>query len=422
MILCGAGFLLSQHATNTANSGQSGSGQKGKRGSGAIPVSVAKVTRGNIGVFINALGAVTPVYTVIVTSRVVGQLMDVRYREGQIVQKGQVLAVIDSRPYNAILTQAEGQLARDQAMLKNASLDLNRYQTVLAQHAIPEQTVATQQALVEQDQGTVKVDEGTLESAQVNVDYATIRSPITGRVGLRTVDPGNIVQANGATGIATITQLQPITVIFNMAEDYIDEVATQMRAGRKLRVDALDRSNETELAQGTVLTVDNQIDATTGTVRVRATFTNRDYKLFPNEFVNARLLVRTLNNVNLIPTAAIQRNNEVAFVYLADPKTQTVHVRNINIATTSGITAAVTGVNPGDMLVTDGFDRLTDGSKVVTRSSPPGGAPAANTTTLGPAEAASNGESQSPSAASATPANSAHKRGAATNAPQAKQQ
>jgi membrane fusion protein, multidrug efflux system len=202
-----------------------------------------------------------------------------------------------------------------------------------------------------------------------------------------------------------------------------------MRAGRKLRVDALDRSNETELAQGTVLTVDNQIDAATGTVRVRATFTNKDYKLFPNEFVNARLLVRTLNNVNLIPTAAIQRNNEVAFVYLADPKTQTVHVRNINIATTSGITAAVTGVSPGDVLVTDGFDRLTDGSKVVTRSSPPGGAPAANTNTLGPAEAASNGESQSPSAASATPANSVHKRGpaqqsqgAATNAPQAKQQ
>ena len=415
LILCGAGFLLSQHATNTASSGPSGAGQKGKRGGGAIPVSVAKVTRGNIGVYINALGTVTPVYTVTVTSRVVGQLMDVRYREGQIVQKGQVLAVLDARPYEAVLTQAQGQLARDQAQLKNASIDLDRYQTVLAQHAIPEQTVATQQAVVEQDQGTVKIDQGTLESAQVNLDYATIRSPITGRVGLRTVDPGNIVQANGTTGIATITQLQPITVIFNMAEDYIDEVATQLRAGHKLRVDALDRSDETELAQGTVLTVDNQIDTTTGTVRVRATFANRDYKLFPNEFVNARLLVRTLNNVNLIPTAAIQRNNDVAFVYVADPKTNTVHARDINIATTSGITAAVTGVNAGEMLVTDGFDRLTDGGKVTTRARPPGGGtPAANKNTLGPAEAASNGESRtSGSSTSATPANAGRQHGPA---------
>lgn len=376
LLLCGGGFLLSQRATNTASSARRGAGARGGRGGGAIPVSVAKVTRGNIGVYINALGTVTPVYTVTVTSRVAGQLMEVRYREGQIVQKGQVLATIDARPYQAILMQAQGQLARDRAQLKNSYLDLDRYKAVLAQHAIPEQTVATQQALVEQGEGTVKLDQGTLESAQVNVDYATITSPIAGRVGLRTVDPGNIVQANGATGIATITQLQPITVIFNMAEDYIDEVATQMRAGLRLRVDALDRTSETELAQGMLLTVDNQIDTTTGTVRVRATFANKDYRLFPNEFVNARLLVRTLNNVDLIPTAAIQRNNDVAFVYVADAKTQTVHARDIKIATTSGDVAAVTGVNAGELLVTDGFDRLTDGGKVSMRTRPPGGSKA----------------------------------------------
>jgi multidrug efflux system membrane fusion protein len=376
LLLFGSGFLLSQHATNTVESGPAGAAKSGRKGGGAIPVSVAKVTQGNIGVYINALGTVTPVYTVTVTSRVVGQLMEVRYREGQIVQKGQVLAVIDARPYQASLMQAQGQLARDQAQLKNANIDLNRYQSVFAQHAIPEQTLATQQALVEQDQGTVKLDQGTLEAAQVNVDYATITSPITGRVGIRTVDPGNIVQANGATGIATITQLQPITVIFTMAEDYIDQVASQLRAGHQLRVDALDRTDETELARGTVLTVDNQIDTTTGTVRVRATFPNRDYRLFPNEFVNARLLVRTLNNVNLIPTAAIQRNNELAFVYVVDPASSSVRARNINIATTSGTTAAVTGVTPGETLVTDGFDRLIEGGKVSTRARPPGGAAA----------------------------------------------
>ena len=331
-----------------------------------IPVAADTVRQGNIGVYINALGTVTPVYTVTVTSRVVGELKEVHYREGQIVHKGDLLAVIDPRPYQAVLIQAQGQLARDQALLKNAYIDLDRYKTIYQQRAIPEQQLATQQATVEQDEGIVKLDEGNLDAAKVNVEYSRITAPITGRVGLRQIDPGNIVQANGTTGLLTITQLQPITVIFTIAEDYVSEVASQMRAGQRLRVDALDRSNQAEIAQGTVLTMDNQIDTTTGTVKVRAIFSNNDYRLFPNEFVNAKLLVRTLNNVNLIPTAAIQRNNDLAFVYVINANS-TVQSRNINIAATEGNTAAVTGVSPGEKLVTDGFDKLQDGIKVAVR-------------------------------------------------------
>ncbi len=369
-MLVGAGYVLSQRSSAPPSTGKKG----GKNaGGGAIPVAVATVKQGNIGVYVNALGTVTPVYTATVTSRVAGQLMEVHYREGQMVHKGDLLAVIDPRPYQATYTQAEGQLERDQALLNNALIDLARYKSAYEEHAIPEQQLATQKSTVNQDQGTVKLDQGNLDAAKVNLDYSRITAPIDGRVGLRQVDPGNIVQANGTQALLSITQLQPITVIFTMPEDYISEVAPQMRAGHKLRVDALDHDNETELAQGTLLTIDNQIDTTTGTVRVRATFPNRDNSLFPNEFVNARLLVKTLDNVNLISTAAIQRNNDVAFVYVVNAN-RTVQSRNINIATTDGNTAAVTGVNPGETLVTDGFDKLQDGTKVVIRK-PSGSAP-----------------------------------------------
>ncbi len=338
-----------------------------------MSVGVEPVKTGDIGVYINALGTVTPVYTVTVTSRVVGQLLDVRFKEGQMVHKGDLLAMVDSRPYQAVLTQAQGQLQRDRAVLKNAYIDLDRYKMIYAQKAIPEQTLATQQATVEQNEGTVKVDQGNLDAAQVNVDYARITSPIDGRVGLRLVDPGNIVQANGTAGIATITQLQPITVIFTMAEDYLSEVTAQMRRGQALRVDALDRANQNVIAHGRVLTIDNSIDITTGTVKVRASFANNDGRLFPNEFVNAKLLVKTLKGVNLIPTAAIQRNNDIAFVYVVTPQ-NAVQSRNITIATTDATTAAVTGVKPGEKLVTDGFDRLQDGVKVAIRNdNAPGG-------------------------------------------------
>lgn len=365
LMLAGAGFVLSQRSSGSASAQQGGSRGGGKRGAGGpIPVAVAQVKRGDLGEYVNALGTVTPVYTVTVASRVVGTLTRVLYHEGQMVHKGDLLAEIDPRPYNAVLLQAQGQLARDQALLRNAFVDLDRYKSAFQQHAIPQQTLATQQATVAQDEGLVKLDQGNLDAAQVNVDYARIASPIDGRVGLRTVDPGNIVPANGTTGIATITQLQPITVIFTMAEDYIDQVAKQMRAGNKLKVLALDRSDQSQIAQGTVMTLDNQIDVATGTVRVRCNFANKDLRLFPNEFVNARLLVRTLKGVNLIPTAAIQRNSDQAFVYVVDPQKSTVQSRDINVATTDGEVAAVTGVNTGDTLVTDGFDRLTEGAKV----------------------------------------------------------
>ena len=389
-MLLGAGYLLSQRPASS----QSKSGKKGKGAGGAIPVSVSPVKQGNIGVYVNALGTVTPVYSVTVTSRVTGELMNVYYHEGQMVHKGQLLAEIDPRPYQAVYLQAQGQLERDTAQLSNAKTDLERYSMAYAQHAIPEQTVATQQATVGQDQGTVKFDEGNLASAKVNLDYAKITAPIDGRVGLRTVDPGNIVPANGTTGLLTITQLQPITVIFNMAEDYISEVATQTRAGHKLQVDALDRDNSTDLARGTLLTLDNQIDTTTGTVRARATFPNRDFKLFPNEFVNARLLVRTLNNVNLIPTAAIQRNNDEAFVYVVNTTAKTVHSRDIKVATTDGDNAAVTGVNPGETLVTDGFDKLEEGSKIAIRKAPANAAAPPNTEETQPRQNQSNANTQ----------------------------
>jgi len=374
LCLVAAGTLLLFNLPSEAQRRSAG-GAGGRRGAGAgpVPVSVAQAKRGDLGITISAIGTVTPVYTVTVTSRVVGEITAVYYKEGQIVHKGDLLALIDPRPYEAALVQAQGQLLRDQAILANARLDLQRYQIAYQQHAIPEQTVATQQATVSADEGTVKVDEGNLQAAQVNVDYTRIRSPIDGRVGLRLVDPGNIVQANGTTGLLVITQMQPITVIFTIAEDYLSEVVDQMQAGHTLRVDALDREDQHEIAQGTVITIDNQVDPTTGTVRVRALFPNRNYKLFPNEFVNARLLVRTLKNVILVPNAAIQRTPDTAYVYLVKPN-HTVQSCNVNVTASNSEVSAVTGIHDGDTLVIDGFDRLQDGAQVSIR---PEAAPAA---------------------------------------------
>jgi multidrug efflux system membrane fusion protein len=333
-----------------------------------IPVAEAQVTSGSIDIYLDALGTVTPVYTVTVASRVAGELTEVRYKEGQLVKKNELLAVIDPRPYTAVLLQSQGQLSRDAAALKNARIDLVRYQNSFKEHAIPQQQLATQEALVDQDEGTVKVDQGNLAAAQVNVDYTRIVSPIDGRVGLRLVDPGNIVPANGTTGIATITQLQPITVIFTIAEDSLSDVVEQMATGRTLPVKALDRTKQHQLADGTLLTLDNQINTTTGTVRARATFPNTHNELFPNQFVNARLLVKTLAQVNLVPEAAIQRTNDTAFVYVIQPDS-TVKQQTIKIQATEGDVSAATGVDVGTKLVTDGFDRLQNGSKVAIRNS-----------------------------------------------------
>jgi multidrug efflux system membrane fusion protein len=329
-----------------------------------IPVGVAAVTLGNIDVYLDALGNVTPVYTDTIVSRVAGMVTEVRFKEGQIVKKDDLLAVIDPRPYVAAFLQAQGQLERDEALLKNARIDLVRYQNSYKEHAIPEQELATQQATVDEDEGTVKLDQGNLDAAKVNVDYTRIVSPIDGRVGLRNIDPGNVVSANGTTGLCVITQLQPITVIFVIAEDSIDEVFAQMSTGKPMQVIALDRSKQHTLATGTLLTVDNQVSTTTGTVRARATFPNTHNELFPSQFVNARLLVKTLTRVNLAPQAAIQHNNDVAFVYVVQPDLS-VQSRNVKILATEAETSAVSGVEPGDQLVTDGFDKLQNGSKIV---------------------------------------------------------
>ena len=335
----------------------------------AIQVATAPVTLGNIDVYIDALGTVTPVYTVTVASRVAGEITEVRFKEGQLVKKNDLLAVIDPRPYVAALLQAQGQLSRDEAALKNARIDLVRYQNSYKEHAIPEQQLATQQATVDQDEGTVKVDRGNLAAADVNVVYTRIVSPIDGRVGLRNIDPGNIVPANGTTGLCVITQLQPITVIFTIAEDEIDAATTQMATGREMQVLALDRSKQHQIASGTLITVDNQVNTTTGTVRARATFPNTHNELFPNQFVNARFLLKTLTQVNLVPQAAIQRNSDAAFVYVEQPDS-TVKLVNVTILATEAGTSAITGVEAGDQLVTDGFDKLQNGSKIVQRKVP----------------------------------------------------
>jgi multidrug efflux system membrane fusion protein len=332
----------------------------------AIPVTVAPVTLGDIDVYLDELGTVTPVYTVTVVSRVAGQITEVRFKEGQIVKKNDLLAVIDPRPYVAALLQAQGQLARDQAALKNARIDLVRYQNSYKDHAVSQQQLATQQALVDQDEATVTLDEGNLAAAQVNVDYTRIVAPIDGRVGLRNMDPGNIVVANGTSGLCVITQLQPITVIFTIAEDDIGTVTGELTTGRALPVQALDRSKQHVIAAGTLITVDNQVNTTTGTVRARATFANQHNELFPNQFVNARLLVKTLTRVNLVPQAAIQHNSTAAFVYIEQPD-GTVQSRNVTILATEAGASAVTGVTAGDQLVTDGFDKLQSGSKIVER-------------------------------------------------------
>ena len=352
-----------------------------------IPVSVAPVRLGSINIYLDNIGTVTPVYTVTVASRVAGELTEVRFKEGQMVKKDELLAVIDPRPYQAVVLQAQGQLARDQALLKNARIDLVRYQDSYKEHAVPEQQVATQQALVEQDMGVLKLDEGNLAAAQVNLDYTRILSPIDGRVGLRTVDPGNIVPADGTTGLVTIAQLQPITVIFNIAEDDLAQVTEQMPTGHALPVDALDRTKQHKLATGTLLTIDNEINTTTGTVRARATFPNTHNELFPNQFVNTRLLVKTLTQVNLVPEAAIQRNNDIAFVYVVQPN-DTVQSVNVKILATEAEISAVTGVTPNQQIVTDGFDKLQNGLKIVIRQ------PAAKPAPEGAAPATASGQVQ----------------------------
>lgn len=317
-----------------------------------------------MGVYVTGLGAVTPISTVTVKSRVDGQLMSVHFKEGDLVHEGDPLIEIDPRPYQAVVVQVEGQLARDQALLANARVDLNRYTTLLAQEAIPEQQLATQKALVTQYEGTIKNDEGLLDAAKVNVVYCHITAPITGIVGLRLVDPGNIVHSTDSNGMLVITQIQPISVIFPVSEDDFPPILTEIRAGQKLPVDAWDRQNTTKLASGAFSTVDNEIDQTTGTVKLRAIFDNRNRTLYPNQFVNARLLQQEKTGVTLLASAAIQRNTTDTYVYLIKPD-NTVTIRTIKVGAMEGDQTEITsGLAPGDTVVMTGVDKLQEGSKV----------------------------------------------------------
>ncbi|MGD1072049.1 MAG: efflux RND transporter periplasmic adaptor subunit [Bryobacteraceae bacterium] len=344
----------------------------GKSAPAATPVVAVKATKGNIGVYVTGLGAITPIYTVTVKSRVDGQLMSVHFKEGDLVQKDDPLIEIDPRPYQAVVDQIEGALIRDQALLANAIVDQARYTTLLAQDAIPEQELATQKALVVQDQGIVKNDQGLLDAAKVNLAYCHITAPITGVVGLRLVDPGNIVHSSDTTGMLVITQIQPISAIFTVSEDQLPPILQKVRAGQKLTVDAWDRALKNKLASGTLDTIDNEIDPTTGTLKLRAIFNNENRALFPSQFVNARLLQQEKTGVILLESAAIQRNTNDTYVYLVKPDS-TVTVRTIKVGTTEGDQSEITsGLGEGDVVVMTGVDKLQEGSKVnVTLSGAP---------------------------------------------------
>lgn len=363
VIAAGAGYFYFRHGSTASATADAKAGKK-KGGGEATPVEGTRARRGNIGVYDNGTGSVTPVYTDTIKSRVDGELMAVHYEEGQMVNKGDLLIEIDPRPYQAALVQAEGNLARDQALLANAKIDQSRYELLVPQKAVPEQTLATQRALVQQYEGTVKMDQGAVDAAKVNLAYCHITADISGRVGLRLVDPGNIVHATDTNGLVVITQMDPITVIFTLAEDQLPAVLEKMRAGQKLEVDAWDRGMTRKLAQGTLTTIDNQIDQTTGTVRLRATFDNQDGALFPYQFVNARLLVQEKIGVVLLNQAAIQRNSNATFVFLVQPDS-TVITRSITVGTVEGDDAEITsGLAPGDVVVLTGADKLSDGTPV----------------------------------------------------------
>jgi membrane fusion protein, multidrug efflux system len=364
LLIFAVGFLLVlRHKENPAAT----TSRRGAAG-GTVTVTTASAKKGDIGVYIDAIGTVTPVYTASITSQVNGIITAVYYREGQIVKKGDPLIEVDSRPYRATLLQAQGTLERDENILAQAKMDLARYRDAWSRNAIPKQTLDDQEKVVLQDEGTVKLDQGAVQFDQIQVDFCHIVSPITGRVGLRLVDPGNVVQSNGTNALAVITQLQPMTVIFTIPEDSLGEVAPRLRKKTALPVTAFDRAGQSQIGSGTLLTLDNQIDTTTGTVKARSIFSNKDNALYPNQFVNARLLVDTQHGATLIPTSAIQHNGTEAFVYVLEDNV--AHMRSVTPGVTDDNTTAVSGLNPGDLLANSSFDKLQDNSKVVISSKP----------------------------------------------------
>jgi multidrug efflux system membrane fusion protein len=342
---------------------QAGGRRGAPGGGGPVSVMTATAKKGDIGVYQEAIGTVTPVYTSSVTSQVTGLIVAVHYTEGQLVHKGDPLVDIDPRQYEANVTQAQGTLDKDTHVLAQAKMDLERYRAAWEKNAIAKQILEDQEKTVLQDEGTVKADQGQLQFDQVQLTYCHITAPFTGRVGLRLVDPGNLVQANSTTPLVVVTQEQPITVIFTIAEDYLGQIQAQYRHGAALRVDAYDRTAQTKIATGKLLTIDNLIDTTTGTVKLRAIFDNNNSALFPNQFVNTRLLVTTQHNMTVIPTSAIQHNGDASFVYLI--QNGTALIRNVKAGQADGNLTAVEGINPGDILVNSSFEKLQANAKVI---------------------------------------------------------
>jgi len=369
LVFAGIFFLVLRNQDDSKKAAaQAGAGGRRAGFGGPVTLTLVAAKKGDIGVYLDAIGTVTPVYTTTLYNQVTGVVTSVHYREGQMVREGDPLVDIDPRQYQAQVTTATGNLERDTNVLAQARMDLERYQAAWAKNAIAKQQLDDQEKLVLQNEGLVKSDQGTLDFDKVQLGYCHITSPINGRVGLRLVDPGNLVQSSGSTALAVVTQLEPITVIFTIAQDDLDQVLTQLRGGAKLTVDAYDRNQQKKIATGKLAALDNQIDTTTGTLKLRAMFDNKRDVLFPNQFVNTRLLVTTQHDMTLIPTYAIQHNGEVAFVYVI--QNGVAHVRNVKAGTTDGGMTAVEGINPGDDVATSSFEKLTEGAKVSVSKKP----------------------------------------------------
>jgi multidrug efflux system membrane fusion protein len=361
-------FRSSRNASQAADPSTPAAAGKGKGSSGAggfvVPVVVSSAQRGDLPVYFNGIGTVTAFNTVTVRSRVDGQLINVAFKEGQFVHEGELLAQIDPRPFQVQLEQAQGQLAKDEAQRKDAEVNLERFKLLFTEGVIPQQQLDTQAALVGQFDGAIKSDQSQIDNAKLQLTYSRITAPISGRIGLRLVDVGNIVHATDATGLLVITQLQPISVIFSLPQDQLPQVNAKLHAGVPLIVEAFDREDTTKIASGKLATIDNQIDLTTGTYKLKSIFSNEDNSLFPNQFVNSHLLVDTKRNLTIVPAAAIQRGPQGTYVFAVGAD-NTVKIHIVTIAQTTGNNVGLSaGLNPGDIVVIDGQDKLQEGSKV----------------------------------------------------------
>ena len=398
-------FRGSKASTEAQGPGAPGGGKgQGRQGAGAggfvVPVVVATAQRGDLPVYFNGLGTVTAFNTVTIRSRVDGQITKINFQEGQFVHQGDSLVEIDARPYQVQLEQAEGQLAKDQAQLRDVQVNYDRYQLLYREGVIPKQQVDTQQAQVGQFEGAIKQDQGAIDSAKLQLVYSHVIAPISGRVGLRLVDVGNIVHANDANGLLVITQLQPIAVIFALPQDQLPQVVTKLRSGGQLSVDAYDRDDTTKIESGKLLTIDNQIDTSTGTYKLKALFNNDKDLLFPNQFVNVHLLADVKKDLTIVPASAIQRGPQGTYVYVVQSG-NTAKIQNVTVALTTGTTAGLSaGLNGGDVVVIDGQDKLQDGSKVNPTAAPAAAANAQN----------GNGAQQPPAGQNSTPAGAGSRR------------